>query len=67
MVGIARISQTQLLQPFVALGAAALSLGEAIGWLGGLSRPRCWPDCAGLDARCPAHMNAVASHAPWAP
>lgn len=31
MAGIARISQTQLLQPFVALAAAALLLGEPIG------------------------------------
>ncbi len=33
MGGIARISQTQLLQPFVALAAAATLLGEPIGWL----------------------------------
>ncbi len=33
MGGIARISQTQLLQPFVALAAAALLLGEPIGLL----------------------------------
>jgi drug/metabolite transporter (DMT)-like permease len=33
MGGIARISQMQLLQPFVALAAAALLLGEAIGVL----------------------------------
>lgn len=31
--GIARISQMQLLQPFVALAAAAALLGEPIGWL----------------------------------
>lgn len=33
MGGIARISQTQLLQPFVALAAAAVLLGEPIGLL----------------------------------
>ena len=33
MGGIARISQLQLLQPFIALAAAALLLGEAIGIL----------------------------------
>lgn len=33
MGGIARISQMQLLQPFVALAAAAALLGEPIGWL----------------------------------
>jgi drug/metabolite transporter (DMT)-like permease len=33
MGGIAKISQTQLLQPFVALAAAAALLGEPIGWL----------------------------------
>jgi drug/metabolite transporter (DMT)-like permease len=31
--GIARISQMQLLQPFVALAAASVLLGESIGWL----------------------------------
>jgi drug/metabolite transporter (DMT)-like permease len=31
--GIARIGQLQLLQPFVALAAAALLLGEQVGWL----------------------------------
>ena len=33
MGGIARISQMQLLQPFVALLAAWALLGERIGWL----------------------------------
>ena len=33
MGGIARVSQMQLLQPFVALAAAALLLGETIGLL----------------------------------
>ncbi len=33
MGGIARIGQIQLLQPFVALAAAALLLGETVGWL----------------------------------
>ena len=33
MGGIARVGQIQLLQPFVALAAAALLLGEPIGWL----------------------------------
>jgi drug/metabolite transporter (DMT)-like permease len=33
MGGIARIGQIQLLQPFVALGAAALLLGETVGWI----------------------------------
>jgi len=31
--GIARVGQLQLLQPFVALAAAAALLGEAVGWL----------------------------------
>jgi drug/metabolite transporter (DMT)-like permease len=31
--GIARIGQIQLLQPFVALAASAVLLGEAVGWL----------------------------------
>jgi drug/metabolite transporter (DMT)-like permease len=33
MGGIARIGQIQLLQPFVALAAAAAVLGESVGWL----------------------------------
>ena len=33
MGGIARIGQIQLLQPFVALAAAAAFLGESVGWL----------------------------------
>jgi len=33
MGGIARIGQTQLLQPFVALAASAAFLGENVGWL----------------------------------
>ena len=33
MGGIARIGQMQLLQPFVALAAAAAVLGESVGWL----------------------------------
>jgi drug/metabolite transporter (DMT)-like permease len=33
MGGIARISQLQLLQPFVGLAAAWVLLGEQIGWL----------------------------------
>jgi len=31
--GIAKVGQIQLLQPFVALAAAALLLGEQVGWL----------------------------------
>jgi len=31
--GIAKVGQIQLLQPFVALAASALLLGEAVGWL----------------------------------
>jgi drug/metabolite transporter (DMT)-like permease len=31
--GIARVSQVQLLQPFITLAAAALLLNESIGWL----------------------------------
>jgi drug/metabolite transporter (DMT)-like permease len=31
--GIAKVGQIQLLQPFVAIAAAALVLGEAVGWL----------------------------------
>jgi drug/metabolite transporter (DMT)-like permease len=31
--GIAKVGQIQLLQPFVALVASALLLGEAVGWL----------------------------------
>jgi drug/metabolite transporter (DMT)-like permease len=33
MGGIARIGQIQLLQPFVALAASAVLLGETVGWL----------------------------------
>ena len=33
MGGIAKIGQIQLLQPFVALAASALLLGETVGWL----------------------------------
>jgi drug/metabolite transporter (DMT)-like permease len=33
MGGIAKVGQVQLLQPFVALAACALLLGEAVGWL----------------------------------
>jgi drug/metabolite transporter (DMT)-like permease len=33
MGGIAKVGQTQLLQPFVALAASAALLGEAVGWL----------------------------------
>jgi drug/metabolite transporter (DMT)-like permease len=33
MGGIAKVGQIQLLQPFVALAACALLLGEAVGWL----------------------------------
>ena len=33
MGGIARIGQIQLLQPFVALAAAAAVLGESVDWL----------------------------------
>jgi drug/metabolite transporter (DMT)-like permease len=33
MGGIARVGQIQLLQPFIALAAAALLLGESIGLL----------------------------------
>jgi drug/metabolite transporter (DMT)-like permease len=33
MGGIAKVGQIQLLQPFVALAASALLLGEAVGWL----------------------------------
>ena len=32
--GIARVSQVQLLQPFITLAASAVLLGETIGWLG---------------------------------
>ncbi len=32
--GIARVSQVQLLQPFITLAAAALLLGESNGWIG---------------------------------
>ena len=31
--GIAKVSQIQLVQPFVALAGAALLLGETVGWL----------------------------------
>jgi drug/metabolite transporter (DMT)-like permease len=31
--GIAKVGQIQLLQPFVALAAAAVLLGETVGWL----------------------------------
>ena len=31
--GIAKVGQIQLLQPFVALAAAAPLLGEQVGWL----------------------------------
>lgn len=33
MGGIAKVGQLQLLQPFVALAAAAALLGESVGWL----------------------------------
>ena len=33
MGGIAKVGQIQLLQPFVALAASALLLGETVGWL----------------------------------
>jgi len=33
MGGIAKVGQIQLLQPFVALAASAILLGEAVGWL----------------------------------
>jgi len=33
IAGIAKVGQIQLLQPFVALAAAALLLGEEVGWL----------------------------------
>ena len=65
MGGIAKVGQIQLLQPFVALAASAVLLGEAVGWLEiGICLTRGGHRGAGL---ADAGGAPILKHAPQAP